>query len=563
MEFEDFIKPLLKWWWLIVVSTLVAAISSYLAIHQQASIYVTDTTLMVGQALENPNPSNNQIVLGQQLSTTYADIGQREPVRQATMQALGLTWLPKYSIRPVINTQLLVISVEDTDPIRAQAVANELANQLIIKSPTNPQENQERIAFINQQLDDLQIKIEETQDGIAEKQEALANMISAIQIADSQAQTDALQTKLNTLQSNYASLLSNTQQGALNTLSVIEPASLPKVPVGPDIPMTILTSSAVGLVLASAAAYLLEYLDKTINDPEEIKKITGLTTLAGIPKIPEKEYPDQLITFIQPRSKISEAYRSFRTNIQFSMIDLPKNAKILITSSNPNEGKSVTAANLGVVLAQAGHKVLILDSDLRRPVQHKIFGLQNMKGLSDVLLGLGDAQIPNEILTLVQWNINKTPIKGLSVLTSGPLPPNPSELLGSNKMKEVIKVLGEYYDYVLLDSPPVLVVTDASILTARTDGTIIVTDSNSTTKKSLSISVQTLRGVSKEANLLGIVINNISPQRGGYYSTNYYGKSYYLDESPKDNNRTSDSDDQQNMDLENLVSKVTRRIQRK
>jgi len=532
MELKEYITPLLKWWWLLLASTMVAAVSSYLAVIQQPSIFVAETTLMIGRALENPNPSGNDLYLGQQLATTYSDIAQREPVRQAAMDILGLTWLPEYNVRPVSNTQLMLISVEDTDPVRAMAVANELAFQLIQRSPTNSQENLERQVFINEQLDELQIKIQETQDDISDKQEELANMISARQIQDTQNQIAALETKLNTLQSNYANLISNTQQGALNTLTVIEPASAPSEPVGPDIPMTVLTSSAIGFVLAAGAAYLLEYLDNTVKNPDEVKKLTDLPTLAGIAHIKGKEYPEKLITIKHPRSPISEAYRSLRTNIQFSTIDHSSGITLLISSPNPTEGKSVTAANLAIVMAQAGHKVLVIDSDLRRPVQHRLFELSNRIGLTDILLELREDQLKENVKPVLQWGLQKTQVEKLYVLTSGSLPPNPSELLGSRKMKIVLGALTQHFDYVLLDSPPELIVTDAAVLSALCSGTILIVNAESTTRNALKQAVEQLRGLNSKVNLLGIVLNDLSLKRDGYYyNYYYYKKSYYGDES--------------------------------
>lgn len=531
MEIKEIISPLLKWWWLLLASTLVAAVSSYLAVSQQPSIFVAETTLMIGSAIEDPNPSGNQLWLGQQLATTYADIAGREPVRQATMEMLGLTWLPKYNVRPLNNTQLMVISVEDTDPVRVMAVANELAHQLILKSPTNSQDNLERQAFINQQLDDLQVKIQDTQDDITDKQDELTNMVSARQIADAQNQIAAFQTKLNTLQSNYASLLSNTQQGALNTLTVIEPASVPSKPVGPDIPMTVLSSLAIGFVLAAAAAYLLEYLDNSIKGPEDVKKLSNLPTLAGIAHISGERYRDKLITVKHPRSPISEAYRSLRTNIQFSTIDHPNRAVLLVTSPSPTEGKSVTIANLGVVLAQAGHKTLIIDADLRRPVQHRIFQLSNKHGITDFLLEVNEEEIQDQMQSLLSWCVQKTDVDGLHVITSGALPPNPSELLGSEKMKKTLSSLSRIYNYILLDSPPGLVVTDAAVLSAQADGVILVLNADSTTKNQLQQIVGQFDGINKKSGLLGVVLNDLTHKRDGYYyNYYYYKKSYYYRE---------------------------------
>ena len=162
IDLKKYTAPLLKWWWLILATMILAGGSSYLAVRQQPSTYQSSTTLMIGNAIDDLNPTNSQFTLAQQLAKTYADSALRQPVQEATMQALDLDWLPKYSARADSHT--ITIGVLDTNPARAQAVANELANQLIRLSPSGlDQEEQERLVFINRQLDQLQVQIEETE----------------------------------------------------------------------------------------------------------------------------------------------------------------------------------------------------------------------------------------------------------------------------------------------------------------------------------------------------------------------------------------------------------------
>jgi uncharacterized protein involved in exopolysaccharide biosynthesis len=165
MEIGQILKPLLRWWWLILAATLISAVSSFFAVSRQPPTYRAATTLMIGRSIDNPNPSGMELSLSQQLTTTYVDIAQRQPVRQSTMAALGVDWLPNYSVRQIPNSQLLEIAVVDTNPEVARVVANELANQLILQSPTAPRpEEQERAAFIDDQLASLQRNIEETEN---------------------------------------------------------------------------------------------------------------------------------------------------------------------------------------------------------------------------------------------------------------------------------------------------------------------------------------------------------------------------------------------------------------
>ncbi|MCS7040459.1 MAG: hypothetical protein NZP34_12705, partial [Caldilineales bacterium] len=303
--------PLRKWWWLLLASTLVAMVSSFIVVRQQPFIYRTLAVVLVGSSIENRNPNINELWLSQQLAVTYADIAQRQRIRQAVMANLGLSALPEYNVRVVPNTQLIEITVTDTSPERAQAVANELANQLVALGPTTADaEDQRRQVFIEQQLIDLETKIRETQEEIERKQAELANLFSARQIADTQAQIAGLQNKLNTLQSNYAALLANTQRGARNTLTVIEPAVLPTEPVGPNKVAIILLAAAIGFALAAGTAYLLEYLDDTLKNPDDIRQITNLITLGAVPHLGRaiSSY-EELIATNEGRSPGAEAFR--------------------------------------------------------------------------------------------------------------------------------------------------------------------------------------------------------------------------------------------------------------
>lgn len=212
-----------------------------------------------------------------------------------------------------------------------------------------------------------------------------------------------------------------------------------------------------------------------------------------------------------PKSILAEAFRVLRTNLQFSSIDKPIK-KIAITSSQPREGKSTVMANLAISFSMAGYKVLLIDADMRRPTQHKKFLLENHKGLSNLLA----EDLPP------QSAINKTEIKDLHVLTSGPLPPNPAEILGSAKMKEFMEEVSEKYDIILIDAPPVNSVADASIISAYTDGIILVVAAGETRREAVKIAKQQL--IQVKAKILGVVLNKLKESDSGYYYYYYYGE---------------------------------------
>ncbi|MGB9975795.1 CpsD/CapB family tyrosine-protein kinase [Thermovenabulum sp.] len=218
---------------------------------------------------------------------------------------------------------------------------------------------------------------------------------------------------------------------------------------------------------------------------------------------------DDIYVLDDPKSVVSEAFRVFRTNLQFASIDKPLK-KILITSSVPREGKSSVAANLAVTLASAEKSVLLIDADLRRPKQNKIFYIENHIGLSNFLA-------ENIELDSV---IQSTVIQNLYILPSGPVPPNPAEVLSSKKMKNFLEEVSQNYDYLIIDSPPVNSVADASILSTLVDGVILVTACHETEREALIVAKNQLEKVN--ARILGVVLNKVKENSGSYYYYYYY-----------------------------------------
>lgn len=519
MELRQYLIPLYRWWWLLLLATVLGAIVSFLAARQQPPIYQSHATILIGNVFNNPYPNGSEFWLGQQLAQTYADIAKRQPVRDRTMAALGIGWLPDYTVTVPSNTLLIEINVRDTDPARAQAVAQELANQLVLSSPTAPRsEDQERQAFLKEQLQNLEKQINDTQLELQSRQSELGGLTSARQIADTTSQIGGLHNKMNTLQTNYAALLVSSQQGAINSLSVIESASA-AVQTGPDIARTVIAATAVSLVLAIGGAYLLDYLDDTIKTPEEIAHLVDIPLLANVVSLSRDQEPARgLVVSTHPRSAIAESFRALRTGIQFSTMDRPGRL-LLVTSPSPGEGKSTLAANLALVLAQASQRVLLIDADLRRPVQHSLFQMSNLNGLTSLLLAVGDGVSREQFEASLDEVVLHTPY-GIDLLTSGPIPPNPSELLGSERLKHVLDAILESYDYVVLDSAPLLPVTDTVVLSTRVQGVLVVLQAGRTRRVQLKRAVHALADV--KAHVVGLVLNRVETKGDSLYYYYYY-----------------------------------------
>ncbi|MCS7003596.1 MAG: polysaccharide biosynthesis tyrosine autokinase, partial [Dehalococcoidia bacterium] len=283
----------------------------------------------------------------------------------------------------------------------------------------------------------------------------------------------------------------------------------------PRTPVNTAAGAALGLVIAAVAAFVLEYLDDTVKGVEMIDRLLRLPTLGTIPRMggaparSRRRLPAlgalpfvggdmatttlgnaRLINHRNPKSPVAEAYRQLRTNIQFASPDNPLRA-LAFTSAGPQEGKSTTLANLAIAIAQTGSRVIAVDCDLRRPTLHTLFGVKNTKGLTNLFVDTGFEDLFTQ----------ETDVPNLLVLPSGPLPPTPSELLGSRRMLEIIAKLRAEADYVLFDTPPVVAVTDAAVLSTRVDGVVLVVKANQTKRESIQKAKALLDKVG--ANIVG------------------------------------------------------------
>ncbi|MFN8496834.1 MAG: polysaccharide biosynthesis tyrosine autokinase [Anaerolineae bacterium] len=519
MELKHYVQAVLKWWWLVALSTLVATAFSYWGTTQMPRLYRTDTTMMVGRFIESNDPSSSDIYTSQQLATSYVQLIKRQPVLQGVIDALGLNTTPaalggQVSASVIPQTQLIQISVVDTSPERAAAIANEIAHQLILQSPTTPEKQlAEQREFVGQQLQELKDKMDEAKKQSAQLEKRLAIETSARAIQDTQTQIGALQQKITTWQSSYATLLNFFKGSQTNSLSVVEAAPITTTPVSPNVFQNVFLAALVGFLLAVGAAILLEYLDNTLKSSEDVERVVHVPTLANIGRFQGAPNPtDNLIALNEPRSMITEAYRMLRTNLQFTMLDQTE-PRILVTSALPGEGKTTTAANLAIATAQTGRKVILLDTDLRRPSLHKLFGIQNRIGLTNLLL--------DDNLAL-ESALAETPVAGLLVLPSGPLPPNPAELVGSKAMQRRVAELQKMADILVFDSPPVLAVADATILGSMTSGVVLVVDAGRTRADAVERAKAILDQV--QLRVVGVVLNKLRSRRGagGYYHYYYY-----------------------------------------
>ncbi len=544
MDLNSYISPLRKWWRLLVAATLIAGVTSLIATLWQPNIYAARTTLIVGRSISDPNPDASELSLDSQLAATYAQIANREIIQNATKEALGLDWLPKYSVQAEQDSQLLEISVTDTIPARAQAVANELANQLILKSPgyISPEEK-DRQEFINSQLANFETQISANQQKLEQLQKQLGELNSAGQIAETQAEIDALQLKQNSLQETYATLLQSSNQGAANVIRVLVPAEVPVRPIAPNRPLIFVLACLGGFALAAGAAYLMENAANTVNTADEVKALLHVPVLANIPEVKSEKRGVYVAQY--PFSIAAEAFRSLRTSLEFESAALPFKS-VLITSPGISEGKSTVATNLAFIMAQAGKKVALVGADLREPVMQELLDLPESKGLADLFI---DSVKLDDVLITYKPDGNET----ILVLPSGTPPPNPAELLISNRMDKLLDELKERVDIVIVDSSP-FIVADASILAAKVDAVLVVVRPEFTRKDAIVSMQEQIARIG--ARIIGVVMNQVALNSRAY--SGYYGKYKYVQkEEPQEEQGPEATTRKVGEWLTNVIEKLT------
>ncbi len=314
----------------------------------------------------------------------------------------------------------------------------------------------------------------------------------------------------------------------LNEISLVDPADPPSTPVKPNRLLNITMAVLVGLLGGIGLAFFLEYIDDSVKGPEDVEKYLRTPLLGVVPRFGRgtDDKSRDLVSINDPKSTISEMFRSARTGILFSS-SKGEPRTLLVWSVGAGEGKTMVAVNLGVTMAQSKSRTLIIDADLRRRRLHKSFEMENDAGLSTYLSGQRAAE---EL-------VKKTRIENLSILPAGPAPPDPSELLGSEKMRSLIGSLLSSYDRVIIDSAPAMVVTDAALLASMVDGIVQVIAASKVSRKHLQRGIEQMTKVG--GNNLGAILNKLKAQKGGYYYSGYYYYTGYYGSSPKDRTKTA------------------------
>lgn len=542
---------LLHWAWFWILMAVVGGLAAYGVSAMSTPIYQASSTLLINQARSTSTAQYQDILSSERIARTYAELMPRDTTQQQVIAQLGLSVeqfddvITAISVSPVRDTQLVRVVVEGTEPELVAQVANLLPAVFIREIDQQQSERYaESKANLQEQLDTLDAQIEQTQSAL----EKLDTAVTAHQ----EVELGRLRNTLSQYQSSYANVLQSfetlrlTEVQSVDSIVMAEPAQLPIVPVRPRTLINTLLAAIASALTALGIIFLFEYMDDGVKSPFELQNLLDAPLLGTIARIRvngtnDVAPADSLITMTAPRHPISEAFRGVRTNLQFSSVDHELRA-MMVTSPNPGDGKTTTAANLAAVVAQSGKSVILVDADLRKPRIHRLLDLSQSPGLTDLLF----SDDPFSINQLAEPFRNTTMSHlNLRVLPSGKQPPNPSELLGSERMKRLIQQLQQEADLVIFDAPPLRAVTDAQVLGSQLDGVLLVVDSGAN-RSAVVQAAEALQQVN--ARLLGTVLNRLTRSSRSYNYYYDYAYQYYYTSDGSDNSDAGDGDSSQGTD---------------
>ncbi|MDX9992339.1 MAG: polysaccharide biosynthesis tyrosine autokinase [Anaerolineales bacterium] len=583
MEIKHYLAIAQRWAWLLVLGLVLGGAGAYLFSIYQTPVYQSRTKLLVIRAPQSQN-SDLAYLASQQLAQTFIQLLQTRPVLDNAAQELGYrARASEIKAEQLRDTQVIILTVENNSPERAAAIANTLVRVLIEQNDSLQssrylsseeslvaqvgqvngqigalQEQIDRLSSENvqQQIGQVEAKIGGLQSEIAaieseifyatnrgrspdlastESTARLAQLKSTLELyqeiysnllvlgkptgAGASDRLGHLQKTLELYQQIYLQLLGSLEEVRLarlqNTPSIvqIEAAAVPSAPVRPLPIRSAALGAAVGLMLACGIAFGIEYLDDSLRSPVDVEQVLGLAVLGYIAdlKLTPAERPRQLYVAANPRAPQTEAFRTLRSNIEFSGTDKPIKT-ILVTSSRPGEGKTTIASNLAAIYAQGGKRVLLVDADLRRPAIHEVVGIPNRLGLTTLFR---DSVKPEHV-----WKRWGGTARGMYVITSGSLPDNPTELLGSEKMLHLIADLRQKADVIIFDGPPMMV-SDSQIMAALVDAVVLVLRPGKSPSDEARSSLAQLKR--SGANVIGVIFNRLPRQDSQHYG----GYRYY------------------------------------
>jgi non-specific protein-tyrosine kinase len=518
LDLRQILRSARRWWWLLLLAPVISGLAARYVESRTATrptpTYTTGVTLLI-----EPVAGTGRLAYR---ADTYAGLVRTDPVLAPVVADLDLPFDAEslkgmVTAYPVLNTELLRVGVTDTDPERAAAIANAVADRFVAFMGSRGAELaaatrasiEEQISATEAEIAELTREIDELEQGDDADDPIVVDRISALQ-----AELGRREDTLEQLQAEWAQV---DVSGAATQpqVSVIERAPVPAFAdsVGGGRPTTLLAAFA-GLLVAVAVLVLVEFLDTSLRSETNVFGVTGAPVLTTLPRLRGLRDPSRRLFIVErPHEPAAEAIRLLRTNVEFASASQPVQV-LVVSSATSGEGKSTVAANLAVAMAQAGRRTVLVDADLRQPLQHRIFGLPNAHGLTSLLR---DPEADWD------WALHGTRVANLRVVPSGPLPPNPADLLSLDLFERLLDDLKSVTDLVVVDTPPILSVSDPLAVAAHADGLLLVCRLGRTRVGTVARAAATLRRGS--VRLIGVVLNGKSRRDDGYggeYLSGYY-----------------------------------------
>lgn len=515
VELQRLISVVLRRWYLLLVLMALGAGAGYAISLRQTPAYQATTTVLVGQITQASSITREDVQLSELFAQTYADLAVRQPVMQGVVEALQLdiSWQQlqeRVRVTPISGTQLIEIRAEASTPRLAERIADEIAVHLLELGPERQGEDEQDFAqsFIQRQMNEAQLAILEGQQRLDEVEREMEATTSSTRLLALQEEKAELERLIADQINNYVQLSGMTAQSrSPNSLTVIETAHADPDPIRPRRSINLMLGAGLGLLLGLGGSFLWEFLEDTVKGADDLAVHDGLALLGTVGRIHGRTEPGRLVASLEPSSPVAESFRMIRNRLLMGSGEQPVSS-VVITSPAPGEGKSLTAANLAVIMAHANVNTVLVDADLRQPSLHHLFQLEEEGGLAELLNGSG--QNPLKLL-------KKTSVAGLRVLTCGDVPEGLVEQINLERVSEVLECLEQDADAVIIDAPPALLTAEAMMLANQAGGVVLVARSGKTRRRALRQTLAELRATS--AHLIGCVLvdEKMRPRKGYHY----------------------------------------------
>ena len=504
MDPQKLRKLVRRWVIPAMLITVMGGVVAYAVTRRITPIYEAQATVLVQAGPQQAGANTGVPLSNDQVTTTAASLMTEQPVLQRVIDELKLNisaaqLAGRVNATPITNTQLVNVTAQDPDPAVATRIANAVSSDFV------DQVTQQNTLRINATGAAYEAQITTLTNTVRDELNQLAKAPRSQDTTGLNAEITANSAQLTAVTAQYSAFKA-TQADSQETVRIVAPAAQPTQPASPKLSINVAIGVVAGLIVALGIAALAEYLDQGLDSEEDVRERLGVPCLAIVPRFNPRpgSRADR-----RHEERARESYRRLRTNLLFSELDTPLKT-IVITSARPGEGKTRTASNLAVSVASSEKSVLLVDADMHRPNQHRIFHKPITQGLSEMLLEATPTHHP------VLNGRHETTYANLSVLTSGVLPPNPSELLASRRTRLVIHGLEKQRDLLIVDTPPAQALTDALSVAAHSSGVLLVVESGKTNASEARAVIESLRSVG--ARVLGIVLNKAKDkQLASYY----------------------------------------------